>query len=315
MIDNCAVPSLAFGSHDCGHWFLNSRFMKDFKNAQTLLDLPDNREDNLEAIFAWYSWRKGAQSGHDECWRYVPCAKCASETLKTSFNIQADAQRIKDVNRPGYCKSICTFAFIREPLSHFISGYREFEYRLRGGIKKFGTNDFQELTFHKLPEGSLDRIRAFIQDIVALRFYVAQNNPPIPRAMAHRGAFSHVCPVSGSLVGYSYDFVGNLSTLSKDFDIVKKKCKIAAGELNNVEHISSNMTRYHHVGDIFQESHLRNAMSAILRPDIEFYNKVSNMQWTQDQKLYFTYSHLDIYSSDTALTGTYKNKDKSNLRK
>lgn len=308
-IDNCAVPSLAFGSHDCGHWFLNSRFMKDFKKAQRLLKLPDNREDNLEAIFAWYSFRKGAQGS--QCWRYVPCAKCGSETLHASLNLR-DTRRVGATDHQSHCKSVCTFAFIREPLSHFISGYREFEYRLRGGIRKFGTNDFQSMTFHKLPEGSLDRIRAFIQDIVALRFYVAQNNPPIPRAMAHRGAFSHVCPVSGSLVGYSYDFVGNLSSLATDFEIVKTKCKVArSAMLQRVEHPSSNMTRYDHVGDIFKEPHFQNAMNAILRPDIEFYNKASNTQWTNNQKLYFTYNHVDTYSSDIALTGTYNNKEES----
>ena len=66
----------------------------------------------------------------------------------------------------------CWFTFVREPMGRFASGYTEIEYRLADGVDK-GKVDEKELddagfTFHREAQGSKERARCFIEDILGV---------------------------------------------------------------------------------------------------------------------------------------------------
>lgn len=89
------------------------------------------------------------------------------------------------------------------------------EWRFRQGLKIYGDRDMGNMTFHQQPLGSAARVEALLRDLLSLSWYRPQP-PYMPRALAHREALSHVLPVHGSLSGYDYDFVGDVSNMNAD---------------------------------------------------------------------------------------------------
>ena len=131
---NCVtdeMKTLSFVSEECG-WTPGQDLVDDFLGAATVLGIDiEVSNDALKGIAAFYSYRKSSHSYRDGAFTFVPCCKCASESLFEAFrSIQNHTERgpvhDKHANTEG-----CTVAFTRDPISHFRSGYIEMEWRFR----------------------------------------------------------------------------------------------------------------------------------------------------------------------------------------
>ena len=80
------------------------------------------------------------------------------------------------------------------------------------------------MTFHKKRVGSEERVLAFIDDLLSLRWYLRTGEYVIPRALHFRNALTHVFPFSGSLVGYRFDVVGDLADYDADARAMEAAC-------------------------------------------------------------------------------------------
>ena len=219
------MRSLSFVSEECG-WTPGQDLVDDFLGAATVLGIDiEVSNDALKGIAAFYSYRKSSHSYRDGAFTFVPCCKCASESFFEAFR---SIQKKNHTERgPFHDKHAttegCTFAFTRDPISHFRSGYIEMEWRFRQGLKKIGDRDMGNMTFHQHPLGSAARVEALLRDLLSLSWY--RPRPPyMPRALAYRAALAHVLPVHGSLAGYDYDFIGDVSSMNADFAQLKRVC-------------------------------------------------------------------------------------------
>ena len=171
----------------------------------------------------------------------------------------------------------CTVAFTRDPISHFRSGYIEMEWRFRQGLKKIGDRDMGNMTFHQHPLGSAARVEALLRDLLSLSWYRPQP-PYMPRALAYRAALAHVLPVHGSLAGYDYDFIGDVSSMNADFAQLKRVC-LAVPQLlqlpNNTHKTSSDPWRLKSGINLAMapESEGRRAFKRLFRVDYELYQR------------------------------------------
>ena len=127
------MRSLSFVSEECG-WTPGQDLVDDFLGAATVLGIDiEVSNDALKGIAAFYSYRKSSHSYRDGAFTFVPCCKCASESLFEAFR---SIQKKNHTERgPFHDKHAttegCTFAFTRDPISHFRSGYIEMEWRFR----------------------------------------------------------------------------------------------------------------------------------------------------------------------------------------
>ena len=273
------MRSLSFVSEECG-WTPGQDLVDDFLGAATVLGIDiEVSNDALKGIAAFYSYRRSSHSYRDGAFTFVPCCKCASESFSEAFR---SIQKKNHTERgPFHDKHAttegCTFAFTRDPISHFRSGYIEMEWRFRQGLKKIGDRDMGNMTFHQHPLGSAARVEALLRDLLSLSWYRPQP-PYMPRAFAYRAALAHVLPVHGSLAGYDYDFIGDVSSMNADFAQLKRVC-LAVPQLlqlpNNTHKTSSDPWRLKSGINLAMapESEGRRAFKRLFRVDYELYQR------------------------------------------
>lgn len=162
----------------CG-WWLSSALLKDWRGAQQALGLDDTAADNLEAVFAAYTWRKAARRYGGGRIQYVPCEKCASEEFSHRLQNWQNSAAVRD--RGDVDKPICTVAWIRDPIARFGSAYREMEWRFAKGLELHGDAGMAPMTFHKHRLGSKERVQTFIKDLFAVHWLAPGHD--IPKAL------------------------------------------------------------------------------------------------------------------------------------
>ncbi len=262
---DCASSSLRAHSIACG-WWLDSSLLADWRNAQRRFGLADTAASNLEAVFAAFSWRKGSHRLDDGKLTFVPCEKCGSESFSRALRMR---------NVSGAARRNCTIGWVREPLGRFESGYREFEWRFKEGLDAHGAEDMEQMTFHKKRVGSEERVLAFIDDLLSLRWYLRTGEYVIPRALHFRNALTHVFPFSGSLVGYRFDVVGDLADYDADARAMEAACGMTLPPPGPRVHPTSNDPQGLNAGlaKALQRPEVREALAAAFRVDFEFYSR------------------------------------------
>jgi hypothetical protein len=127
-------------------------------------------------------------------------------------------------------KTKCWFTFVRPPAERFAAGYAEFEDILQKGATAESLSEMDDygLTFHKLHVGSAERAKAFISDVIALRWDVTEAKPA---ALWFKNAFEHVLPMTSSTHNINFDFVGRLDPqfVHKDWECMKSVCEAKTG--------------------------------------------------------------------------------------
>lgn len=266
-------------SEEC-EWEARKDFRDDFSRAAAALKVrrPDlRRPDTLKAISAFYSFRKQSHSydASNGDLVYVPCTNCESERFFQFLRSTAKEKRTSQSFRLQDQQD-CTFAFMRDPISRFRSGYLEMETRFQEGLKEYGDEDMVGLTFHEYPIGSVDRIRALLRDLLNLRWY-RRSRPFMPMALSHRFALSHVLPAYGSLGGYKFSFVGDADKLETGLEELRRVCpaKVPEGLVSKYAHSSSPdlLGLASAVDGAFQNEDIRAAHAALFRVDFELYEQ------------------------------------------
>lgn len=117
------------------------------------------------------------------------------------------------------------FTFIREPASHFISGYSEVEFRLASKTNQHLFKENPALKFGRAPINSPARARMFIRDALQLHF------PP------RHSMFHHIDPMVSVLRAFittnkrSIDFVGRLESFENGWEQVKQIAGVAGTDI------------------------------------------------------------------------------------
>ena len=178
-------------------------------------------------------------------------------------------------NVSGAARRNCTIGWVREPLGRFESGYREFEWRFKEGLDAHGAQDMEQMTFHKKRVGSEERVLAFLDDLLSLRWYLRTGEYVIPRALHFRNALTHVFPFSGSLVGYRFDVVGDLADYDADARAMEAACGMTLPPPGPRVHPTSNDPQGLNAGlaKALQRPEVREALAAAFRVDFEFYSR------------------------------------------
>ncbi len=103
------------------------------------------------------------------------------------------------------------FTFVRSPISHFVSGYNEVEYRWTHDFGNYSTDFIPEYcqskgcVFHKFPMGSTERVWAFLGDLLLGKLALLRE-------------VGHVYAQLGALPkGLRIDFVGRLENFNEDW--------------------------------------------------------------------------------------------------
>lgn len=111
-------------------------------------------------------------------YKYVTIWKCGNNQIRFWSN---------NVFQPGGVRPACTVTAIRDPISHFLSGYNEIDFRWITGTKEWKTwmesTGQKHLKFVKHPMGSKIRFETFIIDILT-------------NAVTKHWMFYHVYPMS-----------------------------------------------------------------------------------------------------------------------
>ena len=213
-----------------------------------------------------YSWRKASRRLDDGRLTYVPCEKCGSESFSSVLRMRPAS---------GEARRNCTIGWVREPLGRFVSGYRELEWRFKQGLKLYGDGDMGDLAFHKEQVGSEERVLAFLDDLLSLRWYNKSGEFVIPRALGHRNALTHVFPFSGSLVGHRFDVVGDLATYDADAGTMEAVCEMKLPPPGPHEHPTSRDPQNLNasLAKALQRPKVRGALRAAFRVDFDFYER------------------------------------------
>jgi hypothetical protein len=216
------------------NWFIDDkRFARDWAKAQALVGLPvDAQEEKRYSQVV--NWNRHCATVKDYRFKdlnYIPIAKVASEEIFANLRVWREKKNSASNN--------CSFAFVRDPLARFVSGYVEFEWRfVEAKRQKVGIVSPWNYTFDRHAVGTAARAKAFIKDILSFQVldWIKEG---IPRRVSwfaehideapflfHRVAISHICPMVGALRGKDIDFVGKLESFSQDWEMLSEQCEV-----------------------------------------------------------------------------------------
>jgi len=214
--------------------------------AQKALGLPITAHSHRSWVGKWHNHTRGlgsysfgvearsAESGSSaETPRavviYVMLSKAGSEEIAENLGTVSKAAMGTGGSWTPLSLSIttgkpCFVTFVRNPLTRWISGYAEFEWRFTKNLRRFEPE--KGLTFTRFNPGDTRRAQAFIIDLVS--FAALQStfslNPEQkeetlhPTALAYRNAILHVYPMIGQLRRFSFNFVGSLENFDSGWN-------------------------------------------------------------------------------------------------
>ena len=245
-----AKPSYGFKCHK-----FHPDLLEDWGRAQLAIGLPNTAWDNIMAVYSFFggssreepSTRRQKGSCHRN-WRHKghiiwsPIQKVGSESITENVKLWLNEVARRNLTSTFGKKKKCKFTFVREPVSRFRSGYREFEFRFDVATRKLGLSP-GGMTFSAHKIGSERRVRALVEDILEFRWYGSNLDTHINgTALEFKSALAHLFPASCNLIGEKWEFVGLLEDMAEDWRRLTSFCSMDYADpkfLKKSHHVTS----------------------------------------------------------------------------
>lgn len=226
-----------------------------YRLSQRLAGVPEGTEQSMrDAVLKFFAHSSGGRHLRlpgGSVISYVRVLKggnnqigCYMDLLRTQINaslVRSDGEAFREDLR----KSTCIFTFVRDPMSHFISGYNEHQFKLHRSKQKLEgmkRHRFKRGNYLDYDKGSASRFSKFIEHILSPDDFL--------RMASIDGTVRHSYLMSGVLHEVDQASVlpslvyGNLSKLATELpDILATSCTLSRTVLPEVpncgQHLSS----------------------------------------------------------------------------
>eukprot|EP00526_Cylindrotheca_closterium_P010394 CAMPEP_0113604460 /NCGR_PEP_ID=MMETSP0017_2-20120614/1807_1 /TAXON_ID=2856 /ORGANISM="Cylindrotheca closterium" /LENGTH=404 /DNA_ID=CAMNT_0000512887 /DNA_START=46 /DNA_END=1260 /DNA_ORIENTATION=- /assembly_acc=CAM_ASM_000147 len=158
---------------------------------------------------AWQTFSH-LDKGKHQIFSYLSIWKCANtqirkfedeifdKTVPFQFRRTSKSKNSQSKSKNKHLKLYdCIVAAVRDPISHFLSGYNEIEYRINVELKNPRESIAKEWPFGSLAPGSIERFHQFVADLVTCP--IGKNLPGIAEGHPRNLEIEHVYSMSAIL--------------------------------------------------------------------------------------------------------------------